>query len=145
MYDALNVLIASGVLKKNVNKNVMFEEKPENRMKGLKLVIKKKSENKKKSLSKAQYIKQQVLQNKRKRLKEAREKLNAIQTLINRNKAQEETTRKEAKLTSQEITDTIQECKEISDQETSKNGLQEYVEKIHFPLLVVRTPKEKDN
>lgn len=42
VYDALNVLIASGVLKKNVNKNVMYEEKPESRMKGLKLVIKKK-------------------------------------------------------------------------------------------------------
>ena len=123
----------------------MYEEKPENRMKGLKLVIKKKSENKKKNLSKAQFIKQQVLQNKRQRLKEVREKLNAIQALITRNKEEHESMKKEARLTSQEITETIQDCKEISDQETSKNIQDQYVEKIHFPLLVVKTPKTKDN
>lgn len=39
VYDALNVLIASGVLKKNANKNVLYEDKPESRMKGLKLVF----------------------------------------------------------------------------------------------------------
>jgi hypothetical protein len=137
VYDALNVLIASGVLKKNINKNVMYEEKPENRMKGLKLVIKKKSENKRKNLSKAQYIKEQVLQNKRQRLKEVRERLNALQTLITRNKADHESMKREDRLTSQEITETIQDCK--------KSGQEEFVEKIHFPLLVVKTPKTKDN
>mgnify|MGYP006279606139 FL=1 len=41
VYDALNVLIASGVLKKNSNKNVMYEDRPETRMRGLKLVVNK--------------------------------------------------------------------------------------------------------
>lgn len=94
---------------------------------------------------KAQYNKHQVLHNKRLRLKEAREKLFAIQKLINRNKTQEEANEKNAKLTSQEITETIQEIKEISDQENSHNSHQEFVDKIHFPLLVVRTPNTKDN
>ena len=40
MYITLSFLIASKVLMKNSYKNILYEEKQENRMKGLKLIIK---------------------------------------------------------------------------------------------------------
>ena len=87
VYDALNVLIASGVLKKNANKNVLYEEKPESRMKGLKLVFKKKNENKKRDIVKNINYKKFNNQNKRDRLTESLEKLIAFKKLIERNKS----------------------------------------------------------
>ena len=81
VYDALNVLIASGVLKKNANKNVMYEERPESRMKGLKLVVKKRHENKKRHLAKRINSKRQLLQAKQEKMRIVSEKLNAITNL----------------------------------------------------------------
>lgn len=144
VYDALNVLIASGVLRKNANKNVTYEDKPETRMRGLKLVVKKKHENKKKHLAKAIYTKKAQLTGKRQKLKEHLDKLIALKTLIKRNKTQEAQHTMRDQLMSHEIHEKIHEDKEYYN--ASSNQMKsEIVEKIHFPMVVLGTQNTKQN
>jgi hypothetical protein len=142
VYDALNVLIASGVLKKNINKNVMYEEKPETRMKGLKLVFRKKHENRKKNLMKAINARKSILQNKHDQAQEAIEKLNAIKYLIARNKVNEDRERRNSNLISQEMNVKINE-----DKRTSSNSkvFSEVVENIRLPFIILSTKNKKDS
>ena len=58
------------MLKKNANKNVMFEEKPESRMKGLKLNFKKRNENRKRNLIREIIMKRRIIQEKHEIMKE---------------------------------------------------------------------------
>lgn len=145
VYDALNVLIASGVLKKNANKNVLYEEKPENRMKGLKLVIKKKNEYKKRDLLKSINFKRFNNQNKRERLRESLEKLIAYKKLIERNKSLTEIEKVQDVIMNHEIYDKIHEDKLCIKSEQNELIQKEGCCKIHFPLIVVGTENRKDN
>lgn len=111
VYDALNVLIASGVLKKNSNKNVMFEEKPQSRMKGLKLIVRKKHETRKRDLIRAINQKKKLINEKYIIRDEAQAKLNALKNLLSRNKNKELKERKNSRFMSEELTDKILEDK----------------------------------
>jgi hypothetical protein len=142
VYDALNVLIASGVLKKNINKNVMYEEKPETRMKGLKLVFRKKHENKKKQLMKAINARKSILQSKHDQAQESIEKLNAIKLLIARNKINEQRERRNSNLISQEMNVKIHEDKRTN---TNSKVFSEVVENIHLPFIILTTKNKKDS
>lgn len=137
VYDALNVLIASGVLRKNLNKNVMFEERPEVRMKGLKLTMKKKYENSKKNLIKAIYFKRKLLQEKHLQANEGMDRLKAISYLIRRNKEKEERERRSSNLMSNELQVKINEDKRRS---SASRIYTEVVEKINFPFIILSTP-----
>lgn len=145
VYDALNVLIASGVLKKNANKNVLYEEKPENRMKGLKLVIKKKNEYKKRDLLKSINFKRFNNQNKKDKLKDSLEKLIAFKKLIERNKALNECEKIQDVIMNNEIYDKIHEDKLWNTSDKNELVKKEGWGKIHFPLIVVGTENKKDN
>lgn len=111
VYDALNVLIASGVLKKNSNKNVMFEENPHSRMKGLKLVVKKKHATSKKDLIKVINLKKKAINNKYILKNEAEAKLSALRNLISRNINKEEKDKKNSRFIGQELHDKLHEDK----------------------------------
>lgn len=136
VYDALNVLIASGVLKKNANKNVMYEERPENRMKGLKLIIKKKHQNKKRQLLKLLEAKRNAIQEKNIQYQEARSKFNAIQNLISRNKILDNVSKPRFNLMSH-----IWNGKRPTTRDRSVNDSS----KLHFPLIILATPNTNDN
>lgn len=142
VYDALNVLIASGVLKKNINKNVMYEEKPETRMKGLKLVFRKKHENRKKQLMKVINARKSILQSKHDQAQESIEKLNAIKLLIARNKINEQRERRNSNLISQEMNVKIHEDKRTN---TNSKVFSEVVENIHLPFIILTTKNKKDS
>lgn len=144
VYDALNVLIASGVLKKNENKNVMFEEKPESRMKGLKLVVKKRHENKKRHLIKLIHNKRRDISAKRREYKESESKLRAIEALLYRNKTQEEKEKRRFPLMSNEISEKIHEDIPLCNN-ASKTVMNEGVERIPFPMLVLGTENTEEN
>jgi hypothetical protein len=144
VYDALNVLIASGVLKKNENKNVMYEERPESRMKGLKLVIKRSLKNKKRHLIKLIHNKRKEISVKKKEYKESESKLRAIEALLYRNKLKEERETRAFPLVSHEISEKIHEDKPLCNS-TSKIVMNEIVEKIPFPMLVVGTENIEEN
>ena len=145
VYDALNVLIACGVLKKNSNKNVMYEDKPENRLKGLKVMIKKKHKGKKKTVVRQLSTKRSTLESKRSQLKESLEKLYAIKKLIKRNKEKEDRTRHYDKMVEHEFSEKL-----ISDKfpNASKKGPvihDKVIEKLKFPLVILSTPNTDDN
>ncbi|CAI2385821.1 unnamed protein product [Moneuplotes crassus] len=142
VYDALNVLIASGVLRKNSNKNVMFEEHPQNRIKGLKLTVKKKHETKKKDIIKAINLRKIAINNKYIIKQEVEAKLNALNNLISRNQNKEEKERKNSRFIGQELTDKIHEDKRCS---SSAKVYTEVVDKLKFPFLIVGTKNTKDN
>ena len=145
VYDALNVLIASGVLKKNANKNVLYEEKPENRMKGLKLVIKKKNENKKRDLLRTIDYRRYNNQDKRDRLTESLEKLIAFRKLIERNKSQMIHEKVNDVIMNNEIYGKINEDRSWNSKEWSEFVRKEIVEKIQFPLIILGTQNWQEN
>jgi hypothetical protein len=144
VYDALNVLIASGVLKKNVNKNVMFEERPESRMKGLKLVVRNKHENKKRQLAKLIYLKKKDIQNKKKAAEESMKKLSAIKQLISRNKVKEIKEQYNSNFINHEMSVKAHEDRMASSQ-SSNVAMNEVVEKIRFPMLILGTENSSSN
>lgn len=135
VYDALNVLIASGVLKKNANKNVMYEDKPESRMKGLRVVVKRRQTgNKKKVLLRKLEEKVSQRQEKLMQLEEASQKLNAIQNLIKRNTQRERGNKSSFNFVDRVLNAKVNEDKKL-DQQT----------KLHFPLILLETPNSRDN
>ena len=146
VYDALNVLIACGVLKKNANKNVMYEERPEARLKGLKFVVNKKQyTNKKKALTKQIAKKKNDIKQKRIQVREAYEKLNSFKNLIDRNKAKEASSRHFDKMIEHEIGGKILEDTTNFNKRHLNVIDEDIVEKLHFPLVVLSTPNTSDN
>lgn len=120
----------------------MYEEKPETRMRGLKLVFRKKHENKKKQLMKAINARKSILQSKHDQAQEAIEKLNAIKLLIARNKINEQRERRNSNLISQEMNVKIHEDKRTN---TNSKVFSEVVENIHLPFIILTTKNKKDS
>lgn len=111
-------------------------------MRGLKLVFRKKHENKKKQLMKAINARKSILQSKHDQAQEAIEKLNAIKLLIARNKINEQRERRNSNLISQEMNVKIHEDKRTN---TNSKVFSEVVENIHLPFIILTTKNKKDS
>lgn len=122
----------------------MFEERPDTKLKGLKVMIKKKSHAKKKTITKKITDLRDQLREKREYLQDAYKRLNAFKSVVTRNRIQEEQVRQYHTLTDHEIND-----KMISDGHIIRKNIpiihDQVIEKLNFPLIIVSTPNTSDN
>ena len=120
----------------------MFEERPESRMKGLKLIFKRKYESQKRNLLKDIHLRRKSNQEKQELLDEASNKLRAIKFLISRNKRNEELEKRNSYLISNELQVKINEDKRSRG---SSSIYTEVVGKIDFPFIILKTKQGKEN